>query len=337
VSTLTLSGRQKAAIVVAQLDDDRATKVLKAMTEAEVVELMAEVASLPPLAPDVVRAVVEEFLREGMRAMQVRQGGLDAARRLLTERLGHARAEEILHELSGVQLAHPLAFLNRLEPTQLASFLAEEQPQTIAVVLAHLYSDRAAAVLAHLDETTRVEVTRRLATMGRIPPDVVAGIAEVLERKLAGLVRAGATPSHSVGGIESVVGILNASDRATEKQILSELEAADPELAERIRNEMFVFDDVVRLDDRTLQKVLRHVVPKDLAVALKGVGDEVRDKFLRNMSERAAADLLEEIEILGPTRVSAVEAAQTAVTRVVRELEAEGEIVLLRGDDELVV
>jgi flagellar motor switch protein FliG len=172
--------------------------------------------------------------------------------------------------------------------------------------------------------------------MDRIAPDVVQQVAEFLEQKLAAVLRAGAAGGNDMGGLTSIVAILNQTERASEQQILSELEHSDPELAERIRNEMFVFDDVAVLDDRTLQQILRSVVPKDLAVALKSVPESVRETFLRNVSERAAQDVLEEIELLGPTRVSQVEAAQSAIVKTVRELEASGEIVLARGDDEFV-
>ncbi len=332
----TLTSPQKAAVVLAQLDDVRATKVLKAMSESEVVELMAAMATLPALDATAVRAVLAEFVGQAAALLQVGQGGVEVARRLLRERLGAAKAEEVLQQFLQAGQSRPLAILQRIDPQQIISFIGDEHPQTVAVVLAHLPSDHAAQVLATLDDQLRTDVSRRIATMGRIAPDVVQTIATTLEQKLAAVLRAGVGPESEVGGVGSIVAILNQSDRASEKQILASLEESDPELAEKIRNEMFVFDDVVNLDDRTLQRVLRNVVPKDLAVALKGVDDEIRDKFLRNMSERAAQDLTDEIELLGPTRLSQVESAQQAVVKVVRELEATGEIVLARGDDEFV-
>ncbi len=325
--TGSLTGPQKAAVVLAQLDQARATKVLRAMSEAEVVALMSAMATLPPLDSAAVLDVLGEFTHQASALTQVGQGGIELARKLLRERLGPARAEEILEEFVQATSTHPLAFLKRIDPQQMAGFVGDEHPQTIAVLLAHLDAEHAAHVIAHLDPDLRTDVARRIATMGRLSPSVVQVLAEVLEQKLATVLRA---------GVASIVAILNQTERSSERQILAALEESDPDLAETIRNEMFVFDDVVGLDDRTLQRVLRNVVPKDLAVALKGVADEVRDKFLRNMSERAAADLTEEIELLGPTRVSQVEAAQAAVVRVVRELEASGEIVLARGDDEFV-
>jgi len=331
-----LTGPQKAAVILAQLDTHRATRVLRAMSESEVVELMSAMATLPSLDPGAVRGVLAEFSGQAAALMQVGQGGIDTARKLLRERLGAGKADEVLQQFVQASYSHPLAFLHRLDPQQLVSAIADEHPQTIAAVLAHLPADQAAQVVAHMEEATRTDVAKRIATMGRITPDTIRHVAEVLEKKLATVLRSGMSSSTQVGGLPAIVAILNQTDRASEKLILSGLESSDPELAEEIRNEMFVFDDVIGLDDRTLQRVLRNVVPKELAVALKGVGDDIRQKFLRNMSERAAEDLADEIELLGPTRLSTVEAAQGAVVRTVRELEASGEIVLARGDDEFV-
>ena len=335
--TTTLTGPQKAAVILAQLDDPRASKILRSLSESEVVDIMSAMATLPALDTNDVNKVFSEFATQASALVHVGQGGIEVARKLLQDRLGPQRADEVLEQFQQMVQSHPLAFLQQIDPQQIVSFISEEHPQTIAVVLAHLTPDHAAQVLAHVEETLRADVSRRIATMGRISPDVIGHLAAVLEQKLSRVIRTGVSGTQMVGGLSAIVAILNNSDRSAEKQILTDLETTDPELAEEIRNEMFVFDDVVNLDDRTLQRVLRNVVPKDLAVALKGVTDDVREKFMRNMSERAAQDLVDEIEVLGPTRISAVEAAQGAVVRVVRELETAGEIVLTRGDDELVI
>jgi flagellar motor switch protein FliG len=332
----SLTGQQKAAVVLAQLDPARATKVLKSFSESEVVNLMSAVATLPTLPSEAVQNVITEFSTQATAFAHVGQGGVEVARALLRERLGPARADEILDEYTQATRKQPLEFLNRIDPQQMVGFIGEEHNQTIAVVLAHLHPDHAAAVLSHMDDAQRTDVARRVATLGRISPEVIQHLETVLERKLATVLRIGNATSNEVGGLAGIVAILNNTDRTAEKKILAELEETDPQLAEDIRNEMFVFDDVVSLDDRTLQRVLRNVPPKELAVALKGVLDEVRAKFLRNMSERAAVDLKDEIELLGPTRLSAVDAAQLTVVRAVRELEAAGEIVLARGDDDFV-
>jgi len=336
VTTLTAS--QKAAVVLAQLDSARATKVLRSMTEQEVVDLMSAMATLPTLAPDEVRRVVNEFQRHANAVVQVGQGGVDVARKLLRDRLGSVKTEEILDQFVESGFTHPMAFLHRVDPQRIAGFIGSEHPQLVALVLSHLPADSAARVIAELDESSRPDVARRIATMDRVSPDVVRQVGEFLEQKLAALLRGTRTDTGTAetGGVPAIVAILNQTERSSEQQILTDLEQSDPELAEQIRNEMFVFDDIAELDDRTIQQVLRNVVPKDLAVALKTVGDDVKDTFLRNLSERAAQDVRDEIDLLGPTRVSQVEAAQLSIVKVVRELEANGEIMLARGDDEFV-
>jgi flagellar motor switch protein FliG len=332
----SLTGPQKAATVLAQMDTHRAALALKSMSESEVVMLMTEMAKLPQLDASVVSDVIGEFL-EGVSGMvAVQQGGAETARALLKERLGADRADEVMEQVYG-GVDGPLMLLHKLDPLQVNTFLAEEHPQTIAVILVHLNSDHAAEILGRMEEKLRVDVADRIATMGRIDPQVVQDIAAVFERKFATLLQPGSVTRMAAGGIPALVSILNNVDRASEKLILTELDALDPEVAEKIRNQLFVFDDVVALDDRTLQRVLRNVVPKDLAVALKGVDDSVRDKFLRNVSERASEDLVEEIEMLGPTRLSTVETSQMQLVKIVREMEEAGEIVLMRGDDDLVV
>ncbi len=331
-----LTGPQKAATVLAQMDTHRAAQALKSMSESEVVMLMTEMAKLPQLDANLVSDVIGEFLAGVSDMVAVQQGGAETARALLKERLGSDRADEVMEQVYG-GVDGPLNLLHRLDPLQVNTFLAEEHPQTIAVILVHLASDHAAEILGRMEEKLRVDVADRIATMGRIDPQVVQDIAVIVERKFATMLQPGGTTRMAAGGIPALVSILNNVDRASEKLILTELDALDPEVAEKIRNQLFVFDDVVALDDRTLQRVLRNVVPKDLAVALKGVDDSVRDKFLRNVSERASEDLLEEIEMLGPTRLSTVETAQMQLVKIVREMEEAGEIVLMRGDDDLVV
>jgi len=329
--TGTLTGPQKAAVVLTQADSVRALRILKSMTEPETVQLLSAMATLPVLSRNDIERVIGEFHELGKA-----QSASGVARRLLVDRLGSTRAEEVLTNFLSPPRPHPLLFLNGIEPQQIASFISDEHPQTIAVVLAHLPAVQAAQVLRAMTETLRTDVARRIATMGRVYPEAVKHISDVLEQQLSALLRSGGAGTSDIGGVSTIVAILNQTDRSSEKQILADLDNADPALADEIRNELFVFDDIISLDDRTLQLILRSVVPKDLAVALKNASAELLDTFLRNMSERAAADLSEEIEVLGPTRLSQVEAAQTAVVRIVRELEVNGEIVLARGDDELV-
>jgi flagellar motor switch protein FliG len=330
-----LTGSQRAAIVIAQLDEIRAAKILRAMSEIDVLEITKAMVDLPALDSDDVRAVLDEFNAQAEHFLQVSQGGLEQARKLLQERFGADRADAVLNDLMEDRESHPLDFLHRIDVRQVGNLVTDEHPQTIAVVLAHMPPEAGAQLLADMEEEMRVDIVRRLATMGRLTPVAIRYLAEVLEQKAASILRSG-TVTSTVGGMTSTIAILNLTDRATERQILSKLDEKDPELAESIRNEMFVFDDIAGLDDRAMQQILRHVVAKDLAVALKSAAEEIRTLFVRNMSERAAGDLKEEIESLGPVRVSQVEAAQSAIVKIVRDLEAAGEIVLARGDDEYV-
>lgn len=333
---IPLTGRQKAAAVLVQLGPDRAGRILQTMTESEVVDLIVEVAELPPLDPQTVRELVGELLAHVDKVSSVAQGGTAMARELLMARLGARQAEVLMEQIQGGRTSRgPLAFLENVDPHQAATFLESEHPQTVAVVLAHLPAERAAPVMAALSEDMRPEVARRLATMEWVSPEVVAKTAAVLQRRLAAPVDTGI--SFKPGGIDSLVEILNHSDPAAEKRILGGLEEKDRALAEEVRSRLFVFEDIVTLEDRDMQRVLREVAAKELATALKGASDEVRDKILANISQRAAGDLEDEIEALGPTRLSTVEAAQAGIVRLIRELELLGEISLERNKDEVVL
>ena len=331
-----LTGRQKAAVVLVQLGVDRAARILQTMSESEVVDLMVEVAELPPLDPDTVREVVGELVRHVAMVSSVAQGGPGMAKELLSARLGQRQADVLMEQIQGGRTSRgPLSFLEKVDSHQAANFLDPEHPQTIAVVLAHLAPERAAGILGALGDEVRPEVARRLATMEWVSPDVVAKTAAVLQRRLAAPVDTGI--SFRPGGIDSLVEILNHSDPANERRILTGLEQRDRPLAEEVRSRLFVFEDIVTLEDRDLQRVLREVAAKELAIALKGVSDEVREKIMANVSQRAAADLDEEIQALGPTRLSTVEASQAGIVRVIRELELTGEITLDRSKDEQLV
>lgn len=330
-----LSGPQRAAVIIAQLDDDSAHTLLRAMSENEVVRLMSEVARLPSLTTEDVATVIADFTNEAGAYLQVHQGGFDLAQRWLQDRLGASRAAEVMAELEMLSSSQPLGFLNRIDPGQIAGFLADEHPQTIAVVIANIHHEHAAKVIDLFDDERAADIVRRMATMGSPPPATVQRVADELEQRLSNLLRSGSTHAE-VGGVSAAAAVLNNIDGGSEKEILARLEESDPELAEVIRSEMFVFDDVVQLDDVTLQAVLRSVVLKDVALSLKTATPEVSDKFMRNMSERAADDLREEIQSLGPQRLSVIEAARAAVVRAVRELADNGTITIGRANDELI-
>lgn len=333
-SAVELTGSQKAAAVLVQLGKDLAARVLRSMTDTEAVSLTLEIANLPNLDKEYIAELMGEFVDQVVAVKTVGQGGVEAARDILAERLSPREANEILEQFSGTAGGNPLGFLAHVEAYQAASFLQDEHPQTVAVILSYLPSETAAAIVAAMPDDMRANIARRVAMLERVDPVVLETTASVLQRKLAGIAKSGPTSARS--GLQSLVEILNNIDQGAEKRILSDLDVIDPELADRVRSQMFVFEDVMALDDRTLQRVLRQIVPKDLAVALKGVTDDMRDVVMRNLSERAALDLAEEIESLGPVRVSTVEAAQAAVVRVVRELEASGEITLARASEEMV-
>ncbi len=332
-----LTGSQRAAVVLAQLESEFARRVLQSMTESEVVELATAMASLPVLQPEEVRQIVVQFGEQLAMHGAVAQGGVDAARRFLRDRLGPSRADEVLLHMQDGGASEPLSFLHRVDPREIVACLLGEHPQVIALVLCHLPPERGANVVGLLEPDLRVDVARRVATMGVVSREAIGHVAAVLEQRLSLMLLDGIGGTNNLGGIGTVVSILNRADQSSEKQVLSGLDALDPELAEEIRNRMVVFEDVIRLDDRSMQLVLRHVAPKDLAIALKGVPDALRDCFTTNLSARAASDVLEEIEYLGPVRASSVESAQRAIVRLVRDLDASGDIVLVRGSEEIVV
>ncbi len=332
---IQLTKSQQAAVVIAQLDETRAHKVLKNLSESEVIELMAEVARLPTMTAEDVDRVLDELSVVTGSLADVRQGGSDIAERLLRERVGAARAAQIMDELQNVVADHPLAFINRIDPAQIVGFMSAEHPQLLAVVLAHVNRDHAARVVERLDDDLRTEVARRVAKMSPLPPDVMRKVGAELDYRLSAFARAGGGSSE-IEGVATIVGILTSADQATEKQILADLEERDPEMAEIIRNEMFVFEDVVQLDDQTLQTVLRSVVLKNVALALKGKPEHVIQKFTRNISERAAEELLEDMASLGPQRLSVVEGAEASIVKLVRSLADAGTITIERGTDELV-
>ncbi|MDQ1499055.1 MAG: flagellar motor switch protein FliG [Actinomycetota bacterium] len=329
-----LTGAQKAAVFILHMGKERSAEVLRSMRETEVAEIMGEVARMRTVTSTVIDEVVDEFKEMADAKVTVTAGGLERARSLLTESLGGDKATEILDRVTASLIELPFEFLRRADPRQVLSFIQDEHPQTVALVLAYMTPDQAAMVMSGLSEDLQRDVAMRLAVMDRTSPEVVAHVEQMLERKLSSVLQ----PSElsSVGGVQSLVDILNRSDRATERLILEGLENKDSELADEVRQRMFVFEDIAGLDDRSIQLVLRQVDSKELAVALKGVRAEVRTAITRNMSERAGANLVEEIALLGAVRLKTVEEAQGAIVRVVRALEESGQLVLVRSADEFV-
>ena len=263
------------------------------------------------------------------------EGGMDYARELLSKALGSQRASEILDKVSeATQQYRPFAIARKADAHQLLNVITYEHPQTIALILCHLSPEKAAQVMAELPEETQSEVAFRIATMKDTSPMVIKEIEKVLENKLSSVVR---TEMTSLGGVETLVGILNQVDRTTEKNITETLEREDAELADRIKSSMFVFEDIITLDDVSIQRILREVEVKDLALALKGCSEDVGEAIYRNQSKRAAASLKEDMEFLGPVRLMDVEKAQQDIVSIIRRLDDAGEIIISRGGEDAII
>ena len=331
----SLSGPQKAAVMLVQMGKERSSRVLATMEEHEIEELTSEILKIGYLQPDVADAVLLEFYGELTGAGPAGAGGVNFARALLESSLGRDRASDMLDRVTAGQIGQPFDFLAEADARQIVSFVNGEHPQTVALVLAHLRPDQASSALAGLPSELQAEVAHRIATMERTSPDVVSIVADTISRKASTVL----TPQSVsvVGGVQPLVEIINRADPGTEKHVLEELAKRDPALAELVRSQMFTFDDILSLEDRALQLVLREVQASELALALKGVRPEVRDKILGNVSERARENLLEEIEMLGQIRLSQAEEARATVVQSIRKLEETGQITIRReSDDEYV-
>ncbi len=335
--TLTLNERgvRKAAVLLVQLGQEQAAKLLGHLPENEVEAISAEISALESLGADETEEVLAEFRQLATAQAHIMRGGPAFARALLEESLGRERAESIMNRLAASAMQLPFQFLHRADPRQLLSFIAGEHPQVIAVVLAHLPSDKASWVVSGLDPDLQADVAHRIAVMDRTSPEVLARLEGVLERKMSSVLQP--MEMSAIGGLDPLIQIINRADRATERLIVEGLQARDPELAEEVKSRMFMFEDLTLLENKDVQLVLRQVESGDLALALKGVSDEVRAKITANMSERASAVLLEDLELLGPVLLRQVEEAQQKIILSIRRLEDAGEIVLRRNaDDEYV-
>lgn len=330
-----MSGRQKVAHLLISLGPERSAKVFSQLKEEELEQVTLEIANVRNLSSDKMDEILREFYEMALASSFISQGGIDYAKEILEKALGKEKAVEIIGRISASLQVRPFDFIRKTEPAQLMNFIQGEQPQTIALILAYLDSEKASLVISSLAPERQAEVARRIAMMDTTSPEVIKEVERVLERKLSSVVPQEVT---SAGGVKSVVEILNRVDRGTEKTILEALEVQDPELAEEIKKLMFVFEDLVAIDDRSIQRILRDVESHDLALALKGASEEVSRKIYNNMSKRASDMLREDIEFMGPVRLRDVEEAQQRVVNVVRKLEETGEIVVARGGgDEIIV
>lgn len=330
-----LTGAQKAAVLLITLGSDSSAYVLPFLDEEEMEQVTLEIFNMHAVPQSIRRNVLEEGYQLSLANESVDQGGFEYAKLLLTRTLGEKKANELIKRVRNLQKGNPFDFIREADSAQLASFLQDEHPQTIALILSHMRMIQAGNVLANLSPDLQAEVAERIAVMDSTAPEVVAEVEQGLQKKLSILVTHDYSSS---GGVEFLVGLLNQVDRGTEKSILDSLDDTNPTLAEEVRQKMFVFENIIMLDDRSVQRVLREVETKDLVLALKGASEQVKELIYRNMSTRAANLLREDVSIAGPVRLRNVEEAQQRIVAVIRRLEAAEEIVISRGgDDELIV
>ena len=330
MSTVQTSGIRKAAVLLVQMGTEHSSKVLKSLQQNEIELLTAEIARIEAIDPDEVDLVLAEFKELAAARHYFAQGGLRYAQEVLEATLGIDKAREVMSRQSAQLIEMPFEFLRRVDPQMVLTFLQEEHPQTIALVLAHMQAKQAAMVLSGLPEELQADVAHRLATMDRTSPEIVKQVESQLQRRISTVFQA--TDLSAVGGLKPLVDIINHSDHNTERLILEGLEARDSQLAEEVRSQMFMFEDIRTLEDRMVQVLMRHIDVKDLAVALKGVAVDVREKFTSNMSERAVVSLTEDMDVLGRVRVKQVEEAQATIIRQIRTLQESGEIIISQGD-----
>lgn len=329
------SGVQKAAILLIALGPEKSANIFKHLKEDEIEELTLEIANTRSVSPQTKEAVLEEFYQVCLAQQYIAEGGIGYAKELLDKALGEEQAQAVITKLTASLQVRPFEFVRKTDPSQVLNFIQDEHPQTIAMILSYLSSNQAALILGALAPEKQADVAKRIAMMDRSSPDVIKEVENVLERKLASLANQDYT---IVGGVDAIVNILNTVDRGTEKHIMESLEIEEPELADEIRKKMFVFEDILLLDDRAIQRVLRDVDNNDLEVALKGSNEEVKGVILKNLSKRLAAMVEEDIEFMGPVRMKDVEEAQQKIVAIIRKLEDSAEIVISRGGgDEVIV
>ena len=333
--TEEITGVQKAAILLIALGPDKSSNVFKHLKEDEIEQLTLEIANTRSVSPAMKDAVLDEFYEVCLAQQYIAEGGIGYAKDLLEKALGSERAKDVIGKLTASLQVRPFEFVRKTDASQLLNFIQDEHPQTIALILSYLSSNQASAIISALAPDKQTDVAKRIAQMDRTSPDVIKEVEKVLEQKLASLVNQDYT---IVGGVDSIVDILNTVDRGTEKHIMESLEIEDPELADEIRKKMFVFEDILSLDDRSIQRVLREVDNNELAVALKGSNEEVQNLIFSNLSKRLATMIREDMDFMGHVRMNDVEEAQQKIVNIIRKLEDSAEIIISRGGgDEIVV
>ena len=330
-----ITARYKAAVIVAQLGPEVAKPVFAEMQAEEIQELASEVARLKEVDPALALEIIREFVTFAASTRLAGSGGLDVARDLLEQVFDASEAADMFEQLESSIAEAPFNFMRKMDPSQIISFIKDEHPQIIAVVLAYLPADLASNVLASMQEEVQGTVAERIGMMGRVNPDAVRLVESILQRKMSNVLVA--TESSYIGGIDPLISIIQRTDRQTEKILMEAIEERDPKLAETIRANLFLFEDIAKIDDRSLQVVLREVSPQDLSMSLKGVSEDVHEKVLGNLSRRAAQMLEEELELMGRVRRSSVEEAQGKIIAVIRRLEDKGDIEIdVGGVDDFV-
>ena len=323
-----MDGIQKAAILLITLGPEKAAVVFKHLKEDEIEQLTLEIANTRSVTPAQKEQVLNEFYEICLAQQYIAEGGIGYAKDLLQKALGENKAQEVLGKLTASLQVRPFEFIRKTEASQILNFIQDEHPQTIALILSYLSPQQAASIISSLTPDKQTDVAKRIAMMDRTSPDVIKEVENILEQKLASL----------VGGVDSVVEVLNTVDRGTEKHIMENLEIEEPELADEIRKKMFVFEDILMLDDRSIQRVLREVENSELAVALKNANEEVQNVIFNNMSTRLVDMIKEDMEYMGPVRLKDVEEAQQKIVNIIRKLEDSAEIVISRGGgDEIIV
>ncbi len=330
-----LTGKQKAALLLISLGPEVSASVYKHLTEEEIERLTLEISSVKKVESNVKEEIIEEFHNIALAQDYITQGGIGYAKTVLEKALGVEQAQTIINRLTSSLQVRPFDFARRADPAQIFNFIQNEHPQTIALILSYLEAGQAGGViLSSLPQEVQADIAKRIAVMESTSPEVISEIESVLERKLSSTVTQDYTET---GGIDAVVEVLNGVDRQTEKTILDALEIQDPELAEEIKKRMFVFEDIVTLDNRSIQRVIRDCENEDLLLSMKVSSEEVKDIIFRNMSQRMAETFKEEMEIMGPVRLRDVEEAQSRIVAVIRRLEDAGEIIIARGGGDDVI
>lgn len=330
-----LSGVQKSAILFIALGPEASSAILRKLPENDIQKITYEIANISSIRAEQKKEILQEFIEINKAKDFIIEGGIDYAKVVLSKALGQPRANEILEKITeATQQYRPFAIARKADAHQLLNIITNEHPQTIALVLCYLQKDKAGQILSSLPEDIQGEVAYRIANMNTTSPVVVKEIEKVLDSKLSSVVRSDMTV---IGGVNTLVDLLNMVDRNTEKNITEELEKQNPELAEKVKQSMFVFEDIISLDDASIQRVLREVEGKDLALALKGCSEEVSNVIFRNQSKRAAAALKEDMEFLGPVRLNDVEKVQQKIVSVIRRLDEAGEIVISRGGEDAII